>query len=165
VLGQPASAATFTPFFDDNPSAQGWSGIVIPGEIVPGDAQRFRDTIAAMALLHIEPGEFVLDSPGGNVVAAAELADAVRDAAIADAKGKGAHTAPIAIEVMSHGICTSACVLVFFAPIGPAPQRYLFAGGRLGVHRAATSDGKDAPEASRFIAAKLAEFKVSQPIM
>ena len=121
-------------------------GITVTGPIEPGDDVRFRDLIDALIQgrvyrTHVYPGAIYLNSPGGNVAAAVAMADIVlRD---------------LLITTVENGMtCASACALIYFA----GDLRFIEGSGRVGVHRASTPDGDEAPDASLFTAAKLRQF-------
>jgi hypothetical protein len=127
----------------------GWgvNRVLIEGPIENGDAATFRaldDDLQRHGRLWVVE----LDSPGGNVGAAAEIADVV-------------HRDGLGTVVWKGYVCASACVMIFFA----GKTRTLDDGGVLGVHRAVGPDGLETPasrKASLLIADKLASYGVSR---
>jgi len=89
---------------------------VLEGEIVPGDADRFR----LIARQHNLSG-LVVRSPGGAINEALEL---------------GRFISSLRLPVQAQDMCASACPLILLS----SPQRSITAGTRIGFHSAATRD-------------------------
>ncbi len=100
--------------------------LILSGEIGPGATRDFRD-----ALLEEQVFTLVLDSPGGAILAALEIAAITAD--------KGLETV-----IPANATCASACAFVFLA------GRERFAEGRLGVHQFyAVEDGVELGSVTR----------------
>ncbi|WP_213737078.1 ATP-dependent Clp protease proteolytic subunit [Bradyrhizobium sp. dw_411] len=100
--------------------------ISISGEIVPGDS----DGLKAAIKVANDAGKFVssirLNSPGGNLLEGAKIADAVRFAKMATNVGQGA-------------TCASACFLVFAA----GETKFANYTAQIGVHGASDENGAE----------------------
>jgi hypothetical protein len=125
----PADGAQFT-VADDH--------ITLQGEIVAGDAQQFRTLIA-----QAQPARLDLDSPGGLVREAMQIADLVAEHYIATFVGPDT-------------VCVSACSVIFFAG-----SRHVAGDRQVGVHWALEANGSDAMDASIMIAQRLAAYCVA----
>ena len=107
-----AEAATFKPI------AKGKS-LVMTGELLAGDADRLVDAYNTSCVKRgFCPQRIFLDSPGGNLMAAAAVALKVNES--------GMHTI-----VGRTDSCVSACVLVFSS----GSHKAVFPTSRVGVHR------------------------------
>jgi hypothetical protein len=100
--------------------------VSISGEIVEGDTESFKAAIKAAN----DSGKLVssirLNSPGGNLIEGAELANAVRFAKMATNVGQGA-------------TCASACFLVFAA----GETKFANYTAQIGVHGASDQSGQE----------------------
>lgn len=110
--------------------------ITLSGEIVDGDAARLLDVLKENQIVSFNGGfysdsggapELCLNSPGGSLSTAIEIADIVH---------RG-----IATKILSDEECLSACAIIFMAgivntekSIGRLISRELHVGGRLGFH-------------------------------
>jgi hypothetical protein len=105
--------------------------ISISGEIAAGDS----DGLKAAIKVANDAGKFVssirLNSPGGNLLEGAKLADAVRFAKMATNVGQGAN-------------CASACFLVFAA----GETKFANYTARIGVHGASDENGAETVQSS-----------------
>jgi hypothetical protein len=100
---------------------QGYSPIVIKGEIFLGDDERF-ENIA----LQIDKAIVFLESPGGSALAAIKIGKAVR-------------LRQFTTAVPENSDCASACGIIWLG----GTDRLVFPGGRVGFHVAfLDSDGK-----------------------
>jgi len=84
------------------------------GEIAPGDASRLRDYLAGRD----NPGEVLLNSPGGSVSDALDIGRQLRDAGVATRMG-------------ASDICLSACPYIFAS----GTERIAPDAAKLGVHQ------------------------------
>ncbi|MGX4774017.1 hypothetical protein ACWAUC_29930 [Bradyrhizobium guangdongense] len=100
------------------------------GPIEKDDAKKF----AALPAFRV----LELDSPGGLVV------EALAIAANMDARGN------IQTVVKAGASCASACAMALFVS---GKERIVYMGGRLGIHSCAMSDGAQAPECNKAMAA------------
>lgn len=91
--------------------------IVIEGEIVAGDFDRFRSLVSRSSL----PISVSIDSPGGDLVEAMKIGRLIRESFFSV-------SAPS--DQDSYGSCYSACFLIWVSGIHRVGGR-----GRLGVHR------------------------------
>jgi hypothetical protein len=148
--GHVANAATFTI------SAYEWHNTIyhngvpvtpgcvkMAGPMKRGDGARFRAFMDGLRA-HRDINCIDLNSPGGDVAAAAMIADIV-------------HLRDMTTSIRGGDRCASSCALVFFAG---GPQR-MGKGARLGVHRAATTGGDETPstiDTTAFTAEKLREY-------
>ncbi len=92
--------------------------IAAVGEIVPGDLDRLAAYVGTLPAADRIVG-FALDSPGGNVVEASKIADAIR-------------LAQATVGVMGQAKCASACFLIFAA----GGRRLAETTALIGVHSA-----------------------------
>ena len=90
--------------------------LLLEGEIVPGDAVRFRDFLASRGLTD-SSARLILNSPGGNVSEADDIALSIRR--------KG-----LSVSVLDGQMCASACFLLFAASL----ERSAAPGAMIGVH-------------------------------
>jgi hypothetical protein len=121
-------------FSDDGQSAEvkvgvgksGQATIWITGEIVPGDADKFSQSVRQAN----DSGKFVanvrLDSPGGNLLEGVKIADAIRFGKTSTNVGKTA-------------VCASACFLMFAA----GSTKNAGYGAQVGVHGASGENGEE----------------------
>lgn len=103
--------------------------VIVAGPISPGDASKFRQSIndTLYSISGTDKSSLViLNSTGGVISEAADMADLIRNRRLA-------------VTVHSNAECLSACFLMFMA----APKKLLMHGARIGVHSAATSDGAE----------------------
>lgn len=104
----------------------GQATIWITGEIVPGDADRFLQSVRQAN----DSGEFVanvrLDSPGGNLLEGVKIADAIRFGKTSTNVGRTA-------------VCASACFLMFAA----GSTKNASYGAQVGVHGASGENGEE----------------------
>jgi hypothetical protein len=120
------------------------------GPIVPGDTERLDDFIGLLPQAARILG-FLLDSPGGSVVEAEQLAAVV-------------HSSHATVGVLGGGKCASACFLVFAA----AETRFAAPDALIGVHSAGTDDGEETPGtlmATTLMARDLAAYGVPPAII
>lgn len=103
--------------------------MLIDGEILPDDYERYRQTAFSMGKLDA----VWVNSPGGEIGNAILIAAAV-------------HSRQLETAVYTGAECVSACVLIFAA----GGKRYLFEGARIGVHRAHEFDGSDSDEGTEY---------------
>jgi len=131
VLSQLLASALFS---DTGQSAEvkvgvgksGQATIGITGEIVPGDAEKFSQSVRQAN----DSGKFVanvrLDSPGGNLLEGVKIADAIRF-------GK------TSTNVSKTAVCASACFLMFAA----GSSKNVSYGAQIGVHGASGENGEE----------------------
>ncbi|UPJ76165.1 hypothetical protein [Bradyrhizobium sp. 187] len=104
----------------------GQATIWITGEIVPGDADKFSQSVRQAN----DSGKFVanvrLDSPGGNLLEGVKIADAIRFGKTSTNVGKTA-------------VCASACFLMFAA----GSTKNAGYGAQVGVHGASGENGEE----------------------
>ncbi|WP_354138523.1 ATP-dependent Clp protease proteolytic subunit [Bradyrhizobium sp. LB11.1] len=104
----------------------GQATIWITGEIVPGDADKFSQSVRQAN----DSGKFVanvrLDSPGGNLLEGVKIADAIRYGKTSTNVGKTA-------------VCASACFLMFAA----GSTKNAGYGAQIGVHGASGENGEE----------------------
>lgn len=104
----------------------GQATIWITGEIVPGDADRFLQSVRQAN----DSGKFVanvrLDSPGGNLLEGVKIAEAIRFGKTSTNVGKTA-------------VCASACFLMFAA----GSTKNASYGAQVGVHGASGENGEE----------------------
>jgi len=145
-----AHAATFT-------TNDAGDAVLLTGEIERGDDRRLRDAMTASCNLHGTCPQWIyLNSDGGNVLAAAELAVYV-------------HKNGLNTIVGANTVCASACVLIFAA----GPRKVMHSSGTLAVHSAAYegmdngSDGQpeEAPAATVFTARFLEKLNVPDRVI
>lgn len=94
--------------------ADGGSTIKASGIINPGDQARLAKVLSGAGT---KSAELVIDSPGGFIVPAADMADAIH------ARG---------MRVVVHGECASSCFVLLLA----GRTRAAVAGSQVGVHSA-----------------------------
>ena len=94
------------------------------GPIIPGDSERLTAFLRSPTTNDRVIG-IAVDSPGGNLVEAAQIADFINKAGLS-------------VAVPSDSQCASACFLLFAA----APHRFAGANALIGVHGASDA-GKD----------------------
>ena len=114
LLTTPASAMTFRSVT----TADGRTLIIAEKAIGPGDGARFRNFMDWQRR-GAAPFALSVDSPGGSVVEATEIAEAVQ------ARG-------LPVAVLGAHTCASACFLIFAA----APARMVGPNALVGVHSA-----------------------------
>ncbi len=102
-------------------------GLLVRGPIVTGDGKRFRDALDSAAAQHPDHRMrmVALDSPGGVVVDALEMARAIY------ARG-------LATILPANFICVSACVIVFAG----GNQKIFSSAARVGVHGVSQANGE-----------------------
>lgn len=115
-----ATAATFT----EMRSADNGTFVLVRGELVGGDADRFNATVQKYT-----KGSIVFDSAGGNLVAGVGIGETIR------LKGFSTGVAPGAM-------CASSCALAWLG----GRERFLPASARLGFHAAYRIEGTNAQE-------------------
>lgn len=138
ALAPPAGHARAAEVTVDGANAAG-DVLALRGSIVVGDAGRLREAIAAANHRGRRVGALRLDSPGGVVTEAVELAQVAR-------------AASLPTVVVNGGICASACFVVF---AGGSP-RYASRSARIGVHSA--SERGTETQASSTVTLGLARF-------
>jgi hypothetical protein len=123
--------------------------IVAQGPIVPGDAARLTTFLQAIPSSHRVIG-FAVDSPGGTIVEAAQIADPINK--------KG-----LSVAVPSESQCASACFLLFAA----APHRFAGPDALIGVHGAndAGKDDWNSMAVTTVVARALSEYGVPPAII
>jgi ATP-dependent protease ClpP protease subunit len=123
LVALPASAMQFSLV-----SFGGQRAVLAQGEIKPGDARRLRAALARIGRDRHGTKDLLLDSPGGTVADAWDMAD------VMDAVG-------VTTIVPNRAVCASACASVLFVA-----GRYRVVGkaGRLAIHSCydARSGGK-----------------------
>jgi hypothetical protein len=127
--------------------------ISVRGPIISGDYERFRTFVQTMS--QVTPSTdrvlgFSLDSPGGNIFEAENIAIAVRNI-------------DLPVVVTDGSECSSACFLIFAA----APRRFMGADALIGVHSVG-ENGEDTDRAKAFttaMAQEAAEFGVPSAII
>jgi hypothetical protein len=102
------------------------SSIMLQGEIKPGDADQLQSILNDRTSHGKATMVLWLDSPGGNVVEGAKLADIVHDNGIKTIVSANRH-------------CVSACFMVFAA----GSMRMYSPQGYLGVHSASNTEGAE----------------------
>jgi len=117
----PAKAATFVRITEQNQTL-----IALTGEIMLGDAEKFRDLLSQSGGINAVK----LDSPGGNLVASIALAKLARSQGLSTIIGPNA-------------VCASSCVLIFAAGREKFADRESF----IGVHGVADKGGEETPDA------------------
>ncbi len=104
----------------------GQAAIWITGELVPGDSDKFSSAVKQAN----DAGKYVanvrLDSPGGNLLEGAKIADSIRFGKMATNVGRTA-------------VCASACFLMFAA----GSAKNVSYGARIGVHGASNENGEE----------------------
>ncbi len=123
--------------------------LVAEGEIKEGDDKRLHDFVAALPI-RLKLFAVGLDSPGGNLREGVYLANSIR-------------STELPTIVSSHGMCASACFLMFAA----GSTRMAAVNARIGVH-SASSDGEDntpAQAVTTLMARQAAEFGVPAAII
>ncbi|ODM75031.1 hypothetical protein A6452_38940 [Bradyrhizobium elkanii] len=103
----------------------GQAAIWIIGELVPGDSDKFSSAVKQAN----DAGKYVanvrLDSPGGNLLEGAKIADSIRFGKMSTNVGKTA-------------VCASACFLLFAA----GSSKNVSYGAQIGVHGASNENGE-----------------------
>ena len=97
--------------------------LLLQGRIVPGDAARLR---AALAGVSPRVAGLVLNSPGGSVLEAQDMAKLIRDSGAA-------------VLVPANAVCASACFMLFAA----ARNKLVEPGAMVGVHSASVAGGNE----------------------
>jgi hypothetical protein len=148
-----ADAATFylTPIRTHWPYTEKAVEVRIVGAIEQGDDSTFSELVAKLKQNHTVIDLVSFASPGGNVSAAAAMADLVAAMPRTDT-----------IIRDDNDFCLSACVMIFYAGRDRTVDE---PGHHLGVHRASGKDGRETDvsrEGSLFIADKLASFGVAR---
>ena len=93
--------------------------VTVSGEIVGGDADRFRRAVAAIPRTTVTAPLVVLESPGGLVVEGLQIGETIR------ARG-------FATGVAAKKLCASTCGLIWLA----GSQRFVSSRARIGFHAA-----------------------------
>jgi Clp protease len=96
--------------------------LLLQGRIVPGDSKRLRAAFEADKRVTL----LVLNSPGGSVLEAQEMAKSIR-----------AFGAPVLVP--GNAVCASACFMLFAA----GRNRLAEPGAMIGVHSASVSGGNE----------------------
>lgn len=99
-------------------SKQGRKFVIATGPVEAGDAERLRKALLPADRDPAGNKLLVLDSPGGSIGAALEMAAVMEEV-------------QVATEVRSGASCASACALILFMS---GQSRTLQAGGWLGIH-------------------------------
>ena len=107
------------------PDADGTVSLVLQGPIDTGDAQKLRETLRRRPR-DARIGRVVLNSPGGSVAEAKDMARLVLQA-------------PAPVLVPARGVCASACFLLFAAGRHKEAQP----GAMVGVHSASVGRGQE----------------------
>lgn len=137
AFGTLIASALFHSLLSDVACAQSFQvskdgrSVVLSGEIGFDAADHFKRAISSAP----EVSSIILESPGGLVVPAMEIAAIV-------------HTLALSTEVPLGSTCASACSIIFFAGEGR------LALGQLGVHQMA-ADGSNAVAGVQFILAEM----------
>ena len=97
-------------------------GIFAFGRIEAGDAERFQQLVRAQTGREVI---FFIDSPGGSLLEAIELADRIK-------------RWRVPVVVLERGICASACFLLLAA----SPERGMSQSAQIGVHSASEPGGE-----------------------
>jgi hypothetical protein len=109
----PASAMQFSLV-----TAGGRHAVLAQGEIRPGDARRLRAALNRIGRDRHGTKELLLDSPGGTVADAWDMADVMDDVGVT-------------AIVPNRAVCASACASVLFVA---GKYRVVDQGGRLAIH-------------------------------
>ena len=119
----PASAATFEPVVSNSEALM---ALLIDGEIVAGDSGRLVAALDAATSRYTDHRmrAVALNSRGGSVGEALEMADAIRDRGLVTVVPEG-------------GQCVSACVLLFAA----GSRKIASTGSSIGVHGVSNLEG------------------------
>lgn len=117
LVGGPTMSATFTVLCDDleHEIAIKACTVKLTGRIEPGDAQKLRRALRQPIPQGWSFGRLLLDSPGGNVAAAIEIANVVRQALLYTSMGRVVSAQPPAPSRIDAYSCVSACFLVWVA--------------------------------------------------
>jgi hypothetical protein len=110
----PASAMTF----HLSATKGGLKVVMAKGEIVQGDARRLKTALAKASVDQHGTRQLWLDSPGGLVAIALDMADIMDEVGVTTVVGKGA-------------LCASACASVLFVS---GKYRRVDSGGALAIH-------------------------------
>ncbi|MEQ4664162.1 ATP-dependent Clp protease proteolytic subunit [Providencia rettgeri] len=113
-LGTPSFAADITPYINRS----GEVNIQINGPIVNKDDLKFATILSEIQDRGLNLEYVTLNSPGGDVAAATNMAFAINS--------KKANTV-----IVKNGICASACFLMFVA----GNERFIFQNATVGVHQ------------------------------
>ena len=122
LIGDQAQAATLKPSI----AQDGRAAISIAGEITPGDSDAFKAAVKAANDAGKLVASIELNSPGGNLLEGARLAEAVR-------------LAKMATNVGERATCASACFLIFAA----GETRFANYTAQIGVHVASDRSGAE----------------------
>lgn len=149
-----AAALLSSPNFAHSAEFRTFSGkdgrvlISIVGDIVEGDAERFKAAVKAANNTNKFVANIRLSSNGGNLIEGVKLAEAVKFAKIATNVGKNA-------------TCASACFLIFAA----GETKYANYTARIGVHGASTPSGEEASDGTVAMARVAKELGVPAEII
>jgi hypothetical protein len=119
------------------------------GPIIAGDAQRLMTFMQSLASTDRVIG-FAVDSPGGSLMEAGQIADFINKSALS-------------VVVPSEAQCASACFLLLAA----SPHRFAGADALIGVH-GASDDGKDdvgSMAATTAVARALGQYRIPPAII
>ena len=130
------------------PGKDGRVLISIIGDIVEGDAGKFKTAIKTANDTNKFVANVRLSSNGGNLVEGVKLADAVK-------------FAKIATNVGQNATCASACFLVFAA----GETKYANYSAKIGVHGASTPNGEEASDGTVAMARVAKELGVPAAII
>ena len=123
----PSTSATLTSYV----SKEGKVVVILNGEITMGDTAQFQQLIKTAN----DSGKIVsgirLNSPGGNLLEGAKLADAIRFAKIASVVPKGS-------------TCASACFVAFAA----GAEKFVSYSASVGVHGASDKNGQETDQSN-----------------
>ncbi len=97
------------------------TALLLQGRIVEGDPARL-----SAALRRTRPAVLVLNSPGGSVLAARDMARVI-------------HSLPVPVVVPNRAVCASACFLLYAAALNKVAEP----GAMIGVHSASVSGGNE----------------------
>jgi len=124
-ISAPAESASVTAIDFKN----GKTRLDLVGDIQPGDKQALTAAIQKANDASRLVATIRLNSPGGNILEAVEIAQVVRQA-------------KIATSVLSGSTCASACFIIFAA----GNQRYASYNAMIGVHGASDESGQETIE-------------------
>jgi hypothetical protein len=122
LISSIASAATLTTL----PAKTGKVIVSLSGEISPGDSDTLKEHVRKANSDNLVVSLIWLDSPGGNILEGAKLADIIR-------------FGRIATSVVGTSKCASACFIVFAA----GSEKFANYTASVGVHGASDENGQE----------------------
>lgn len=148
LLTSPLSGGQAATFSEVPLDADGGKALIVEGDIVVGDADRLAEILAdRRKRLYVE---LSLDSPGGLLSEAREMARAT-------------HASGIDVAVYTGGTCASACFLIFASGAKRIVEPHAF----LGVHSASIGSKETVPTlaATTALARELSNYGVPSSIL